>query len=296
MLGAAPLPLDTGSLIFSGAIVFAGSAAATVLAYRPLKALILRQERMFDEVLRGRLLIDVPPRVATVLSGVGMLLLAMLFYAMLGGPMAALLGLVIGAAAPYLLLRWLARRRLAQLESQLVPGIQTLASGVRAGLNLVQALQMVARDGPVPLKQEFAHLVREYEFGLSLEDAMDHAAERIGSADFRLLFAALQTHRERGGDLGDTLDRIAESVREIQRLENRVKTLTAQGRATARWLGAMPIVVLVILFFLVDPEGVRLLFVTGLGKALTSGIVTRDGEIVDENLSAAFHAGEGGAS
>jgi tight adherence protein B len=273
MLSLATPPLNASSLIVSGAILFVGSATATILAYHPLKSLVLRQERMFDEVLRGKLLMDVPPRLATILTGAGMLFMALVLHMMVGGLLATVLGLGIGATLPYLLLSSLKRRRLERLESQLVPGIQTLASGVRAGLNLVQALQMVARDGPMQLKQEFAHLVREYDFGLSLEEAMDNAAERIGSADFRLLFAALQTHRERGGDLGETLDRIAESVREIQRLENRVRTLTAQGRATARWLGAMPVVVLAILFFLVDPEGVKSLFVTDLGKFLIFGII-----------------------
>jgi tight adherence protein B len=111
-------------------------------------------------------------------------------------------------------------------------------------------------------------MLREYEYGIPLDEAMDNASVRIGSGDFRLLFAALHTHRERGGDLGETLDRIAESIREIQRLENQVETLTAEGRATARWLGAMPIVVLGILYFIVSPEGVRSLFTDDFGKML----------------------------
>ena len=144
---------------------------------------------------------------------------------------------------------------------------------MRAGLNLVQSMQLLAQDGPPPLRQEIAHLLREYEYGVPLEGAMDSAAARIGSGDYRLLFAALQTHRERGGDLGETLDRIGDSIREIQRLENRIKTLTAEGRATARWLGAMPLVVMAIIYFLVSPEGVVAMFSEGLGKLMILAIV-----------------------
>jgi Flp pilus assembly protein TadB len=158
------------------------------------------------------------------------------------------------------------------LEEQLVGGVQTLASGVRAGLNLVQSMEMIARDAPAPLSQEFAHLLREYEYGVSLEDAMSNAARRVGLPDFRLLFAALHTHRERGGDLGETLDRIAESIREIQRLESRVRTLTAQGRATARWLGAMPAVVMAILY-VIDSSGVVMLFTANVGKMLLALVI-----------------------
>ncbi|MDP7637636.1 MAG: type II secretion system F family protein, partial [Phycisphaerae bacterium] len=179
-----------------------------------------------------------------------------------------LLGMLVGVLLPTILIRRLRTRRLNRLESQLVSGIQTLASGVRAGLNFVQAMELIAHDGPVPLRQEFAHMLREYEYGLAMEEAMNNAAVRIGSGDFRLLFSALLTHRQRGGDLGDTLDRIADSIREIQRLESRVQTLTAQGRATARALGAMPAIVLAILYFLVDKKGVVDMFTYTSGKLL----------------------------
>jgi tight adherence protein B len=131
---------------------------------------------------------------------------------------------------------------------------------------------MIVRDAPKPIQQEFAHLLREYEYGVPLDEAMNSAGERIGSNDFRLLFAALRTHRERGGNLGETLDRIAESIREIQRLERRVETLTAQGRATARWLGAMPMAVLAISYLIV-PEGVRQLFTTATGNWILTAVV-----------------------
>ncbi len=270
---AEAVPLDATRMIVTSLLIFVCSALAIAVGYAPLKTVILRQERMFENVLRGRLLIDVRPRHATIATGAVMAVLAIVLYAVVGSLAGALLGLGVGAALPQAVLAILQRRRLARLEHQLVGGIQTLSSAVRAGLNLIQAMQLVSRDGPVPLRQEFAHLMREYEFGTPLEEAMGHAADRIGSPDYRLLFSALRTHRERGGDLGETLDRIAESVREIQRLENRVTTLTAQGRATARWLGAMPAAVLLILFVLVDPHGVKALFATDVGKMILFAIV-----------------------
>ncbi len=264
---------DVQSVFTASQFVVSGAMAlltvgAVYLGWPPLKAVILDQEKRFDLILRRRLLLDVTPRVATILTAIAMLGLALIFYAGSGSLLGACIGLALGAALPSVAMKMLAHQRLTKLEDQLVSGIQTLGSGVRAGLNLVQAMQLVARDGPVPLRQEFAHMLREYEFGISLDEAMDNAADRIGSGDFRLLFAALQTHRERGGDLGETLDRIAASIREIQRLENRIKALTAQGRATARWLGAMPLIVILILYFLVDSTSVRMLFADSIGKVM----------------------------
>ncbi|MBL7134656.1 MAG: type II secretion system F family protein [Phycisphaerae bacterium] len=261
-------PIDWTWGIITSAVIFVATATALWYGWQPIKALSSRQEARYDRTLRGRLLMDVKPRTMTVLSILVIVLLGLIGYTLTENVIGVVLFGAVGIMLPAGAMKVLARRRLGKLENQLVGGIQTLCSGVRAGLNLVQAMELVAKDGPVPLRQEFTHLLREYEYGVPLEEAMDNAAARIGSGDFRLLFAALQTHRERGGDLGGTLDRIADSIREIQRLENQVKTLTAQGRATARWLGAMPIIVLGILYFLVTPEGVKTLFVDDFGKLL----------------------------
>ena len=258
--------------IFSAAM-FVAVAGAVLVAWRQLVALVRRQEAYFDAVLRHSLLLNVRPRTATIFSAVGAVLLAALLGLASGSHIGVVFGLAIGVALPYLLVRALRRRRLQRLESQLVGGIQSLASGVRAGLNLVQSMELIAREGAAPIRQEFAHLLREYEYGLSLDEAMRNASDRIGSTDYRLLFTALATHRQRGGNLGQTLDRISESIREIQRLENRVQTLTAQGRATARWLGALPLVVMAIMYLLVDAESMRRMLADDLGKVILSVIV-----------------------
>lgn len=271
--GAEPVVVSLTRLLANSAVMFVATGVGVFLGYRPLRQAILLQENQYGTVLRNNLLLNIKPRVATFLTGVGIVVLAAIGYGMSGHLLGMLLGAVVGLFLPTAVLRILSRRRLEKLELQLVGGVQTLASGVRAGLNLIQSMELVACDGPVPLRQEFQHLMREYEYGIPLEEAMDNCAARIGSGNFRLLFAALQTHRERGGDLGETLDRIGESIREIQRLESRVKTLTAQGRATARWLGAMPVAVLLIIYFLVDKHGVISLFHDDLGKLVLLAII-----------------------
>ena len=264
---AEALPGDLSDLTraVTSVLLAACGAAAVYFGWPPLRALILRQETQYDEVLRSSLLLNIRPRAITAASACAVVLLGGLGFLASGSWIALLLAVAAGAVLPGVFLKYMRRRRLAKLEDQLVVGITTLTAGVRAGLNLVQAMQLVARDGPAPLCQEFRHLLGEYEFGVPLDEAMEKAAVRIGSGDFRLLFAALQTHRQRGGDIGETLDRIADSIREIQRLEKRVETLTAQGRATARWLGVMPLIIGGI-YYLIDAAGVIALFSESSGN------------------------------
>jgi tight adherence protein B len=256
----------TGRIVTSLALLVLGGIVGGV-GYRPARELIARQEQMFDSVLRRALLIDVSPRVATMTTLAALLAAGLLVLLATGSLTGMVLVMGLGAFVPSILLKYLRGKRIAKLEEQLVPAIQSLSAGVRAGLNLVQAMELIARDNPNPIRQEFAHLLREYEYGTPLEKAMNNAADRIGSGDFRLLFSALLTHRQRGGDLGQTLDRICQSIREIQRLEKRVETLTAQGRATARWLGAMPLIVVGVLY-LIEPGYAHTLMTDPVGKGI----------------------------
>jgi tight adherence protein B len=61
----------------------------------------------------------------------------------------------------------------------------------------------------------------------------------------------METARMRGGNLPQTLDRLGESLREILRLEEKVKSLTAENRMSAYMMGAMPIVITGI-YYLID--------------------------------------------
>ncbi|MBT3198669.1 MAG: hypothetical protein HN350_02030 [Phycisphaerales bacterium] len=273
ILGESAVSLNMTQQIVASVAMMLTTTVAVRIGARPLGELILRRERHYTLVLGGSLLMTVKPRSVTVLSFILVFVLAMIAYAITGGILGILAGIGLGLFIPTVFIKHLREKRLNKLNDQLVGGIQTLSSGVRAGLNLVQALELVANDSPSPLRQEFAHMVREYEFGISLEDAMSNASERIGSGDFGLLFAALLTHRERGGNLGETLDKICDAIREIQRLEHRVDSLTAQGRATARFLGAMPAVVLTIVYFIVDPIGVEAMFSSTAGKVIIAAII-----------------------
>ena len=265
--------MDPAALaILVNVLAFAAVFVAVLAGAEPLRVWVLKQERIYGHILRTSLLLDVRPRSATWFGFGCVAVGAVGGYLFLPGLVALAAGGALGAAVPMVTLRVLRARRRAKLDEQLVDGIQSLAGGVRAGLNLVQAMELVAKNLPAPISQEFGHLLREYEYGTPIETAMANAAGRIELPNYRLVFSALQTHRERGGDLGHTLDRIADSVREIQRLENRIDALTAENRTAARWMAAMPAVILAILY-LIDPYGVRMLFTDDVGKILLAAIV-----------------------
>lgn len=102
-------------------------------------------------------------------------------------------------------------------------------------------------------------MLREFEHGASVDEVMRRASGRIKLHHYRLLFAAMQTARMRGGNLPDTLDRLGESLREIVRLEEKVRALTAQNKLSAVMMGCMPAAILGV-YYLIEPTWVATLF------------------------------------
>lgn len=228
---------------------------------------IARTEESYERVLVHQLLLNVKPRTALYASAGAVVVAALFGYILVESFVGMLAGGLIGYVAPFLIIRHLERKRTDRLEAQLVDGITTMASAVRAGLNLIQAMEILVRNHSGPIRQEFAQLLREYQMGLDFNQAMRNAANRIGSSNYRLLFTALEMHRLRGGDVGQSLDRISESIREIQRLEGKLDAITAQGRFQAWMMAVMPLAFMVILY-LIDSEGVMLLFTEPLGRIM----------------------------
>jgi tight adherence protein B len=249
---------------------------AGVLGLRPrMAALVERREARFHEALVELFLFDVTPRQVTVLMfigcGVAGMVLAMVALNAGVGPFGLFGAFLVGAVGGYfvadLVLAVLQRRRRNRLNEQLIDGLVTLANGLRAGLNLVQSMKLIETNGQPPLSQEFGLMLREFEHGTSLDDVLRRASRRLKIHNYKLLFAAMETARQRGGNLAATLDRLSESLREILRLEEKVKALTAENRMSARIMGLMPLAILVV-FYMIDESWVGVLFSTDWGFIL----------------------------
>jgi tight adherence protein B len=171
---------------------------------------------------------------------------------------------------PWYYLRRMAEQRKQKIEDQLADSMVSLSSAIRAGLSLAQAIEILSQQTPHPICQEFQQIHGEYQMGKPMERCLAEAKERLHSENFALFAAAMEASRESGGRLNETVDRIAHSVRELQRLERKVQSETAQARSSAVYMSMAPIVVLAVYYFIVDRENTARLFTTVWGQILLS--------------------------
>lgn len=180
--------------------------------------------------------------------------------------------LVVGCV-PYVYLFVLREKRFRECDRLLPDAIDLMARGLRAGHALPAVLQMVGEEIAEPLGSEFRNLHEEQLLGLPLREAVMNMIRRIPRDDTRFLATAILLQKETGGNLAVILDKTAVVARERERLRGQVRIFTAQGRATAWILCAMPFLMFLILSA-ISWNTERLLFVDHMGKiAVYTGMI-----------------------
>jgi tight adherence protein B len=197
------------------------------------------------------------------------------FWLVLESPVFAILLSAFLLCGPWYFLRRMSQRRRQKLEDQLADAMVMLANAVRAGLSLAQAMDVLAAQCPVPINHEFRQIVGEYNMGKPLEQTLDEARTRLRSENFALFAAAMMVSHQSGGRLNEIVERIAQAVLEMQRLERKVQAETAQARKSAVYMAIAPLFILVVYYF-VDPESTMRLFSEPMGHLILAAAVVLD--------------------
>jgi tight adherence protein B len=158
-----------------------------------------------------------------------------------------LVGLALAVLVPILAkigVSVLASRRQKAFADQLDDSLQLMASGLRAGHSMLQALHSVATESQEPTSVEFARVINETRVGREVGYALDETARRMKSDDFAWVTQAIAINREVGGNLAEVLDQVAHTIRERNQIRRQVRALSAEGRLSALVLMALPLGVL----------------------------------------------------
>lgn len=202
---------------------------------------------------------------AAIWAGVA-LVLGLVIALWRGGP-AWLLPIVLVAVAVFgarvVISRRLAKRR-STFADQLDDTLQLLASSLRAGHSLPAAVNAVAAEAEAPTSEEFGRLLNKHRLGFDLGQAIEECAERMACEDLAWTAQAVTIHREVGGNLGEVLDHVGDTIRERNGIRRQVRTLSAEGRMSANVLIALPILIAVVLSVL-SPTYLTLFFTTPIG-------------------------------
>jgi tight adherence protein B len=236
-----------------------------------LKELEARQKSKKKATLKMRLAragFDVTPRsfyMASLGLGVGTALLMLITGS---APLLSLAaGVSMGLGMPRWLVNFLGKRRQKRFLRELANAIDIIVRGVKSGLPLNDCLHIIAVETPEPVREEFEKLVEQQKVGIPLAKAFEGMLDRVPLPEVNFFSIVVSIQQKTGGNLAEALGNLAAVLRDRQRLAGKVAAFSAEAKTSAAIIGALPPLVMLMLF-MSTPDYVAILWTDRLGKIM----------------------------
>jgi len=167
-----------------------------------------------------------------------------LLLALAGEWTSAAVSLLLGLVGPLLLIRHRARVRAATFAQQLPETLFLMANVIRAGGTLYQAVQTVVQQAPQPISGEFLRVERAMQLQAPAGDALALIQDRVGLPEFTSVVIACKVAGEAGAELDAVLESIGRELVEDRQFLKAMEAASAEGKASARLVTAIPLVVM----------------------------------------------------
>ncbi len=212
-----------------------------------------------------------------VVIGLG-LIVALLIYIRSGQLMMSLfIGSALGFGLPHMVVGHFIKRRLNKFTQHFPDAIDLLVRGLRSGLPVTETLQVVAKEIPGPVGEEFKLVTERIKIGRSMEDALQESANRLQTPEFNFFCITLAIQRETGGNLAETLSNLGAVLRSRAQMKLKIRALSSESKASAYIVGSLPFLVFIMIWW-VNPEYLagffseERLMIAGLGGLLWMSI------------------------
>lgn len=264
------------ALSFVGLVIFIGLILNGDKLYSWIGTKILRERDLIVSHL-DKMFITMTPEKALRFYAfylVVMFLLGILFFpSPVGGVFLGIVFVIMGFRFPNLFLLILQKKRIKKFVLQMVDALSLMSNAMRSGLNVPQALQIVIDELPNPISQEFGLVLSQNKLGVSLEDALSNLSSRMPHDDIEMFTTSVNILKETGGNLAETFDTIAHTIRERIKVESKIEAMVSQGVIQGIVVVVMPFALGGALYA-VDPERIRPMFTTIPGWVLLSAMMT----------------------
>ena len=176
---------------------------------------------------------------------------------------------IFAVAAAYLLPRMYVGRKRKKYQDrfldELPNAVEAIVRGVKTGLPLNDSMRVVAKDAKEPVKSEFARVLDQQSFGMSMTEAVGVLLDRVPLAEVNFFVVVITVQQQAGGNLSEALSNLAKVLRNRKKMKQKIKAMSAEAKASAGIIGSLPFVV-GILVSITSPTYLGPLFFTPLGN------------------------------
>src|SRR6266851_51157 len=155
-----------------------------------------------------------------------------------------LFGVGLGIGLPILVLSYVGRRRIRKFTAQLPDALDMMVRSLRAGHPISASMGLIAREMSDPIGSDFGLVFDETTYGLELSEALENLSRRYQITDLRFMVVAIKVQLGTGGNLAEILAALSRVIRDRQRMDLKVRALSAEGRFSAYVLSVLPFLVM----------------------------------------------------
>lgn len=182
---------------------------------------------------------------------------ASLFYCLLiGQPMLFIIFLVK-----------LNQRQARKFQEDFPDALNILVGALSAGQSIVHAFEYVGKTLDNEVGQEFRYMAERLLIGEDPDDVLERSANTFPYVEYFFFASTIRINLSRGGQLKDVITRINRIMFESRAMEKKKNALTSEARASAKIIGALPVIFLLILRF-TSPENYEFVMFEDAGKPI----------------------------
>lgn len=246
-------------------------------------------DRTQDQLVRAGAPAVTPWALVTTSVGVGVVVLALAAAA----TRSAVIGIafaLICVRAPFALVAMRSRKNEMNAREAWPDSVDHLASGIRAGLSLPEALAQLGERGPEQLRDAFKAFGEDYRATGRFNDCLDALKARLADPVADRIVEALRITRDVGGtDVGRLLRTLSQFLRDEARLRGELEARQSWTVNAARLAVAAPWVVLAFLSTRQQnaeaynsPAGASILMLGGAATVLAYRLMMKLGRLPQE--------------
>lgn len=230
------------------------------------------REKLTVRLMLERAGLSVPPKYFWIASALSAVVCAILARSMISSTHAVIAPVIMftallvgGLGLPRFVLSKMIARRQKKFLNELANSVDVIVRGIKSGLPLNECLAVIARESPEPIASEFAEVIDQQRVGVSLGDALDRMTLRMPLAEVKFFAIVVAIQQHSGGNLAEALSNLSGVLRDRFKMQNKVKALSAEAKASAGILGCLPPGVM-FMVYTSSPDYIAPLFDTRAGN------------------------------
>ena len=133
------------------------------------------------------------------------------------------------------------------IEEQLLQAIVIMNNAFKSGKNILQAIEIVKKELPSPIKEEFAIIHTDISYGLDLSVVFDRFYKRVKLPEAKYITSSLSLLSKTGGNIVSVFNMIEKNFYDRLKIKNELEALTSSSKFLYRMLINLPIIFIIII-------------------------------------------------